>query len=176
MAEPGDEALREGLAQGREDAFAALYDRLGTRLYRAAFILLGNRQDAEDAVQSLFLNLVRGRESLGSVLHLWAYLLTSLRHEAGRIADKRRQRREQDLANLDDIAARSLEGARGDDELLEQALTRLPCEQRRVILLKFEAGLTFAEIAELLEISPNTAASRYRYGMDKLREELTPHP
>ena len=45
-------------------------------------------------------------------------------------------------------------------------------EQKQVIRLKTEAGLTFFEIAELLQISPNTAASRYRYAIQKLREDL----
>lgn len=170
MAEPSDEALREGLARGRQDAFAALYDRFGARLFRMAFVLLGNRHDAEDAVQSLFLGLARGRGSLGRVTNLWAYLLTSLRHEAGRIATWRVQRREQDLVNPDEFPAHS--GSEGNDESLEKALHRLPCEQSQVIRLKYEAELTFAEIAELLDISLNTAASRYRYGIAKLREEL----
>jgi len=47
-------------------------------------------------------------------------------------------------------------------------------EQRAVIHLKLWEGMTFDQIADLLEISPNTAASRYRYGIDKLRQRLRP--
>ena len=47
-------------------------------------------------------------------------------------------------------------------------------DQRAVLHLKLWAGLTFEEIAVALEISPNTAASRYRYGIDKLRHLLRP--
>jgi len=43
-----------------------------------------------------------------------------------------------------------------------------------VVHLKLWEGLTFAEIAATLDIPPNTAASRYRYGLDKLRERLRP--
>ena len=50
----------------------------------------------------------------------------------------------------------------------------LPPEQREVVHLKLWEGLTFEEIAAALEIPPNTAASRYRYGLDKLRELLRP--
>jgi RNA polymerase sigma-70 factor (ECF subfamily) len=57
------------------------------------------------------------------------------------------------------------------DELSE-ALAQLPEEQRTVLHLKLWEGLTFDQIAGTLEISPNTAASRYRYGLDKLRERL----
>ena len=59
-------------------------------------------------------------------------------------------------------------------ESLSAALTELPAEQRAVVHLKLWEGLTFERIAELLDIPPNTAASRYRYGLDKLRERLRP--
>ena len=52
------------------------------------------------------------------------------------------------------------------------ALTRLPREQREVIVLKIWHEYTFEEIGEILEISPNTAAGRYRYGLQKLRDAL----
>lgn len=55
---------------------------------------------------------------------------------------------------------------------LEMALASLPTEQREVIALKIDGGLTFAHIAEILNISPNTAASRYRYALQKLRQAL----
>jgi RNA polymerase sigma-70 factor (ECF subfamily) len=55
---------------------------------------------------------------------------------------------------------------------LEQALQMLPPTQRELIALKIEGGLTFAEIGSILGISPNTAASRYRYALAKLRTAL----
>ena len=66
-----------------------------------------------------------------------------------------------------------------DETALEQAamrqLARLPQPQREVIVLKFWHRRTFEEIAELLGISPNTAAGRYRYGLEKLRKSLNHH-
>ena len=64
-----------------------------------------------------------------------------------------------------------------DDSFLlavETALQDLPQEQRAVLHLKLWENLTFAQIGEALEISPHTAASRYRYGLDKLRDLLRP--
>ncbi|HTL56932.1 MAG TPA: sigma-70 family RNA polymerase sigma factor [Candidatus Limnocylindrales bacterium] len=52
------------------------------------------------------------------------------------------------------------------------ALSRLPREQREVIVLKIWHEYTFEEIGEVLQISPNTAAGRYRYGLQKLRHSL----
>jgi RNA polymerase sigma-70 factor (ECF subfamily) len=57
---------------------------------------------------------------------------------------------------------------------LASALVGLPEEQRAVVHLKLWEELTFEEIAAALDISPNTAASRYRYGLDKLRGRLRP--
>ena len=53
-------------------------------------------------------------------------------------------------------------------------MKELPPDQRAVVHLKLWERLTFEQIAETLEISPNTAASRYRYAIDKLRERLRP--
>jgi RNA polymerase sigma-70 factor (ECF subfamily) len=55
---------------------------------------------------------------------------------------------------------------------LERAVQALPPEQQELIALKIDGALTFAEIAAVLGISPNTAASRYRYALEKLRASL----
>ena len=59
-------------------------------------------------------------------------------------------------------------------EALAAALGELPLEQREVVHLKLWEGLTFEQIADLLEIPLNTAASRYRYGLDKMHQRLRP--
>ena len=53
-----------------------------------------------------------------------------------------------------------------------RCLKDLPAEQREVIVLKIWHAYTFEAIGELLEVSPNTAAGRYRYGLQKLRARL----
>lgn len=63
-----------------------------------------------------------------------------------------------------------LEDARERPAMLQ--LARLPQDQREVIVLKIWHDYTFEEIADLLEISPNTAAGRYRYGIEKLKALL----
>lgn len=55
---------------------------------------------------------------------------------------------------------------------IREALTDLPPEQREVVVLKVWQGRTFDEIGRLLGISPNTASSRYRYALEKLRAAL----
>lgn len=172
MAESDDERLGQELARGCEQAFATLYDRFAPRLYRTACALLDNSHDAEDAVQAVFASLVRSRAALSKVKNWPAYLLTVLRHEAARLAMRTRRQISQSIEGVDLPNPVKDPRATLEAEALEAALLRLPEGQKKVIRLKSEAGLTFAEIAELLQISPNTAASRYRYAVEKLRQEL----
>jgi len=172
MHEQAEDRLRAGLAEGREDAFAALYDRFGRPLHRVAWSLLRSRQDAEDAVQEVFLGLVRSRAAIGKVESLRAYLFAALRHAAARLA----ARAKTPVLPAGDPPARDL-NAQGEIDpetfqLLERGLAALPGEQREVLSLKIDGGLTFAEVAAVLGIRPNTAASRYRYALEKLRAIL----
>lgn len=168
MGIPPDRSLMQGLADGQEQAFAALYDRLGPSLFRVARGLLNCRADAEDAVQEVFVGLLRSRDSLPRVENLRAYAFAALRSAAGRIASRKKHWRTPP-SDPDDVAAPEARGPSAEqDATLERALRSLPFEQRELIALK-TGGLTFAEIAACLGISPNTAASRYRYALEKLR-------
>lgn len=168
-----DTTLLAGLLAGRDKAFADVYDRFADRLLATAWGLLGNRADAEDTVQDVFVALARSRASRGEVRNLTAYLFAALRHEAAR------RRRRPAPGPLDDRvleapAAAPAEGlvAAERTRQLENAMQSLPAEQREVIALKIDGGLTFADIAAVLDISPNTAASRYRYALARLRDRL----
>jgi RNA polymerase sigma-70 factor (ECF subfamily) len=107
----------------------------------------------------------------------------ALLYSAVRSAALDRLRSEQRRARREAIVA--LDGAEhyeahftGLDEgqqLLAEAIERLPNEQKEVVILKIWNELTFAEIAGILEISQNTAASRYRYALGALKKNLQPH-
>jgi RNA polymerase sigma-70 factor (ECF subfamily) len=165
---PDDARLLRRLAAGHEEAFAELYARFGTRLYRTALGLLARSSDAEDCVQETFAALVRSRVRLAEVRDLPSYLFAVLRRQAARHASRGHRRPAALPADLPDHRP-------ADDprrEALRGAIAALPPEQREVIALKIDAELTFAEIGRVLEISPNTAASRYRYALERLREQL----
>ncbi len=170
MAQPSDPLL-DALTAGRPEAFASLYVTEGGALFRVAFSLLGCRADAEDAVQEVFVGLAQARASLGSVENLRAYLFTALRHAAAKIAARRRADRRRPLP--DAIAVPPPRGlAAGAAARLEWALAALPPDRREVVTMKIDAGLTFREIAAVLGIPANTAASRYRYALAELRDLL----
>ena len=162
----------DSLAAGDPAAYAALYARLARPLLRVASGMLARGDEAEDVVHDVFVSLARGREKLRRVEDLDAYVFASLRHAiAARLERRRTERRHLErIAAMRDEAVGPSEVA--EDDRLATALATLPPEQREVILLKVDAELTFAQIAQVLRISPNTAASRYRYAVEKLRRSL----
>ena len=169
MSTPSGDPIWEGIADGRDEAFADLVDRYGTVLFRVAWAILRCREDAEDAVQDVFVGVARARGHLERVENWRAYLLAALRRAAGKVALARKASRVH-LGDLNQVPVRETKAVDADRSLqLERALGTLPAEQRELIALKVDAGLTFAEIARLLGISANTAASRYRYALEKLR-------
>src|SRR5579862_7323031 len=95
------------LAAGQLEAFAALYDRLGRPLYRVAYAVLGRREDAEDAVQDVFVSLARSREGLARARDVDAYVFASLRNALG----QRLARRAAERGGLREVAS-SLRDAR----------------------------------------------------------------
>ena len=174
MTDASADPLPLGLAAGREEAFEALYDRYADRLYRAALGMLGRSADAEDAVQEVFVAMVRSRERLASVRDLTSYVFAALRHAAARCAARRARAGEALRAAAAEAAGQAGRADRGDPraDRLETALRALPAEQREVIALKLDGGLTFGQIGEVLGVMVNTAASRYRYALESLRRRL----
>jgi RNA polymerase sigma-70 factor, ECF subfamily len=171
--EPAADPLLHELAEGREEAFDRLYDRFGQRMFRTAFAMLASRADAEDVVQEVFLSLYKARRGLVGVENLAGYVFTALRHAVGRRARLLHRWQRADSAVSPAPRRRAHDGVDAERLTdLTQALRSLPLAQREVIALKIDAGLTFAEIGAALEISPNTAASRYRYALEKLRTAL----
>lgn len=171
--EPTEVRAREifgRIAAGEKPALGELYDLVATSLHGYARSLLRVEPDADEALQEVFLGLARNSQNLASVVNPLAYLFRSVRHAALALKATRHRRGEA----LDAIAEPILEaldpGALlGELDEVDSLLGNLPEEQREVLVLKVYGELTFREIAETLEISQNTAASRYRYAVDKLR-------
>jgi RNA polymerase sigma-70 factor (ECF subfamily) len=136
--------------------------------------MLGRPEAAEDGLQELFLNLARSRGKLGHVRSIRAYLFAMLRHAIWR----RFRRNGSGESTVDPATVFQRPGPRGLPEGaasdIESALAKLPAEQREVIVLKVYQDMTFPEIAEVTGASANTATSRYRYALDRLRTLLPP--
>jgi len=155
-----------------------LYDDHAQALF--AFLLNFTRDEADtrDVLQEIFVKLARQPDLLNSARDERAFLLR-LAHNAA--IDLMRRRGTRDKHHEQFGAEKLSTFAPIDDpdeaafqEELSSALGELPPDQRAVVHLKLWEGLTFDRISAALEIPLNTAASRYRYGLDKLRTRLRP--
>ncbi len=175
---PFAEVVREratDLARLGVSGLGPLYDLTAQRLVRYASMVTRQQQDAEDAVHTALAKLADRPLLLLKVNSPWAYLLRIVRNEALLIS--RRNARIQCSGTLSDLATYCrVDDLEREDSFRQVwlALRRLPREQSEVIALKIWESMTFAEIAGVLDISPNTAASRYRYGMQRVAAILKP--
>jgi RNA polymerase sigma-70 factor (ECF subfamily) len=149
-----------------------MYDLYGGKVFGYLVMKLGCHNDAEDVLQDLFLRLARHSLRRRFVRNQAAYVLKAARNEANRFLESRVRDRAGTCHVRD--AQEAIQGALSGPSLEEQALAakalaNIPDGQREVIVLKIFEGLTFREIAAVCNLSPNTAASRYRNGIEKLR-------
>ena len=156
---------------------ARLYDEHAQPLFAFLLNLTRDEADTRDLLQELFVKLARDEKILSGVREERAFLIR-LAHNAAIDWMRRRGTRERTKEHFAEIispfaAASDPDEAFFRDEL-SAALAELPAEQRAVAHLKLWGSLTFEQIAAALEIPPNTAASRYRYALDKLRARLRP--
>ena len=165
------------LVAGDHEAFAALYDRLGAKLYATAVQLNCTHQEAEDIAHDLFVELARHRQQLSDVKNLDAYIFTMLRNAVSRLQRRKKIGLKAFLQWASDQVARNRTHdvpATLPDDNLSKALNLLPEGQRTVLILKVISGLSFKQISSVVGIKMNTAASRYRYAIQKLKGTLGP--
>jgi RNA polymerase sigma-70 factor (ECF subfamily) len=155
-----------------------LYDGHAQALFALVLNLTRNESDTRDVLQELFIKLARQPDLLNGVRDERAFLLR-LGHNSAVDLMRRCGTREKNYEQLAAESATAFAASddpdeRGFREALAAALGQLPPDQRAVVHLKLWEGLTFETIADTLELPLNTAASRYRYGLDKLRDRLRP--
>lgn len=152
------------------DWLANLYREFRCQFLLTAWTVLGNQEAAEDAVHSAFVGLVQlPRPPSDPKL----YAFKSVRNAALDLLAKQTRRREQPL----ELAAEPAvpEDDAHDASLLAvvaKAVSQLEPESREVVNLHLRAGLTFQEIANMLDQPLSTVASRYRRALIKLRQQL----
>jgi RNA polymerase sigma-70 factor (ECF subfamily) len=152
-----------------------LYDRYGEKLYHYLVLKLGSCQDAEDILQEIFYRFSYFSVRWQMIRNPKAFVFKAARNEANRFLRQKLMQRKMKGSNPDHIAAIEsvIQGPdRESERFLAEALARLPDGQREVIILKIFEGMTFKEIARMSRLSANTVASRYRYGLSKLRQRM----
>jgi RNA polymerase sigma-70 factor (ECF subfamily) len=172
---PTDDAtLVQRVAEGDHDAFALLYDRHGALVFGIAKRVLGNREQAEDVTQSVFLQIwTRPEMFAGGNFAAWvARVARNASLDVLRSAAVRTRAPELPLdvpaeGNLDEYVFERVRSS-----ALTAAVGALPDDQRVAIEQAYFAGLSYREVAERLNEPLGTVKSRIRMGLRKLLESM----
>jgi len=171
-------------------AIRAITRRNNQRLYRAAWSVLENHAEAEDAVQDAYLKAFAGMSSFAGTSSLSTWLTRIVINEAlerKRTAERReRLLREGSITNIDEFRERLMAGSETPrspeaetmrtqiGKLLEHAVANLPEALRPVFVLREIEGLSVEETAEALEIPTGTVKTRLLRSRHRLQRELDP--
>jgi RNA polymerase sigma-70 factor (ECF subfamily) len=174
MWERSDEELMKAFAGGNMEAFEHLYDRHRGPLYRYILRLAGEAATANDLYQGSWEKIIkaRGNYKATAPFRAWMYRIAH-----NHVMDFFRRRRP-----VSDLPPEETEANEpGPDKLLQdeyrkrelrEAIEQLPDEQKDVLLLKLEAGLDLQTIADVTGVNRETAKSRLRYAVGKLKHTL----
>ncbi|MBN1973281.1 MAG: sigma-70 family RNA polymerase sigma factor [Sedimentisphaerales bacterium] len=171
-----DKLLVKQCKRGSKEALRRIYEKYKDYLLILAVGLVNNSSIAEDVVHDVFTGFVRDINKFRLTGSLKGYLGTCVANRARNINKaKHHISFESNPVELNESELNEPASTIVCNEQLQQlnaALAELPYDQREVIMLHFQAGLTFQQIGQEQVISVNTIKSRYKYGIDKLRTIL----
>lgn len=186
---PTDEQLiSDYLEAGDQEAFRTLIERHQEQIFGYLMGMVKNRAVANDLFQETFLRVIEAmQDRRGSYTHRGQWLSWVMRIARNATIDYvRKQKKWADVSNDEAEEGRSFwdtlsdDAPRADEQLhrteqrewLDEHIQQLSPEQREVLLLRQETDLTFREIAELTDVSINTALGRMRYALRNLRRMM----
>lgn len=172
-------SARETDSESMQLDFEALFAEYGARFVELAASLVGSRTEAEDVVQEAFVKAYRARDRFRGESMPSTWVRRIVLNEA---VERRRRKRPRSAAGVDlDAIETTAPGpeARADAleraEAVRRAVDALPDEQRAVVMLREFEGLTFREIAEMLDLPLGTVESRAIRARERLRGALKRH-
>lgn len=180
-----DAALMLRYRDGDARAFEVLYERHKGALYRYLLRMCRHQETANDLFQEVWSKVIASRERYEARAQFNTFLFR-IAHNCAidhfRRAGRQHADRTDDVTELEDQLA-GAESERPEAQLSErqvrdsfqQALLQLPAEQRDVFVLYEETGLSLEEIGNITGVAMETAKSRLRYALNKLRAALQQH-
>ena len=168
----------KGIATGDAAAFARLYRHYWNEVYTLALSFLKSPQQAEDAIQEVFVKLWNKRDTLLLLQDFRPYFLAMTRHA---VIDAMRRRRRHILiqgtallvVSATDYTQEDIFNSKEAARLVQEALSNLPGRQRLIFSLSREQGLTHGQIAALLQLSRKTVANLMTQILNHIREHLS---
>lgn len=171
--------MRKVREEGDRRAFEKIFRTYYKRLYGFAYSYVENSQEAEDIIQALFLNIWRQRETWQPQGSLKQYLFAAVCNRSLNILRHRQIRDEaqEDVIHfIGEIKSRSYSDESREVEELRKAIQtgieQLPSRCRQIFVLSRRSGLTYPEIADILDISINTVGTQMGRALKSLRNHL----
>lgn len=169
--QPDEELVSAFVDSGDQQALEVLLARHESFVFTLAYRILGNRADALDATQDVFLTVFRRARSFGhrSTFKTWLYrLTTNACHDLGR-------RKSRSPVPVETLPPTSQSDGNPIARLdVEEALRKIPTDQRAVVVLRDLYGLSYEEIAEIVGARVGTVKSRIARGRGTLAQLLGP--
>ena len=171
-----DKLLIWKIKHGSAEALRSIYEKYKNELLALAIALSRDKAAAEDIVHDVFVSLAEFADKLQIRTSLKSYLAASVANRVRNLS-RTKSRQTVPLDNVEIISSNSdrpdrLAISAEQSRLVGEAMAELPYQQREIIILHLQSDLKFREIADSQAISTNTAQSRYRYGLEKLRSIL----
>lgn len=170
---PPDAELIATVLGGDVEAYSVLIRRHRDACFRFALRQLGNREDAEDALQEALVRAYRGLSSCRERDRFGAWLYTIVVNECRTRGTRRAKRERRFVGEVADEVADPNEGgdaAVGDE--IAYALAQLPSDQREAFLLKHVEELSYEEMAEITGVGVSALKMRVKRGCERLRDLL----
>jgi len=175
-----DRQLLADIRKGSDEAFRQLYEKYWEDLYRIAYRRLASPEDIKDILQDVFLSLwnnidrVNGDESLGG------YLYTSLRNRIFNFFEKRQNRLNCLMKQpFNPVESEEIIWNRFNTKEIQKIIAlqvaAMPPKMKRIYLLSKKEQLTISEIAELLNLSPQTIKNQLHRAFERMRHNLQKH-
>ncbi|MFA5783550.1 MAG: sigma-70 family RNA polymerase sigma factor [Phycisphaerae bacterium] len=171
-----DELLKYRFKHGSSDALARIYQKYGDYLLSLGIALLNDVNSAEDVLQDVFVRFASSAKTFRIRGNLKSYLATCV---VNRCRDEIRAKKHKPVQFADAEPQDSTDEnpynrvlCTEQSRQVGEALSKLPYEQREVIVLRLQSDLRFTKIAKLQQACANTVRGRYRYGIEKLRSLL----
>lgn len=167
--------------RGDKSAFRSLYERHRDRVYNLIFYTLADRVWAEDVLQIVFMKVHRGLPDFRFESSLLTWVCRIAMNECHNQLTRRKQRHvplEAILGSPEEIDADAppdlLHSDKQRREIIQQAVMELSPKLRSVVALKYFEGLSYEEIAAVLQCAPGTVASRLNRALSQIEERLRP--
>lgn len=181
-----DQELVKVYLSGNENALEVLINRHQEKMFTAIYMLVRNREMAEDILQEAFLKIITTLKS-GKYNEEGKFIQWAMRISRNLVIDHFRKSKKMPMVtdsegndvfgyinipspNQEDMMVRSEK-----EQKVRRLIEELPAEQREVLVLRHYAELSFKEISDLTNVSINTALGRMRYALNNLRKLIEKH-